>query len=194
MLLDLGNVVFGIDFHRVFNNWANNAQVDKQRFYDAWALNDAYKAHEVNQITFARYTEALTEMFQINLSEDQWRAGWNDIWTQPFQRVLAQLPDVAQRHRLFAFSNTNTTHVEYWQNRYQAELSVFEEVFTSCELGQRKPDVAAYQEVCRRMGANPEEVIFLDDTEENVVGAKAAGINAEHVTSEDQIVKILSTL
>ena len=42
----------------------------------------------------------------------------------------------------------------------------------------RKPDPEAFAEVARRMGVTPEEVLFFDDTEENVIGARAAGLRA----------------
>ena len=53
LLLDLGNVVFEIDFHRVFDYWASHAKVEVDQLYDRWSLDDSYKRHEVGDIDFA---------------------------------------------------------------------------------------------------------------------------------------------
>lgn len=194
VLLDLGNVVVGVDFRRVFSAWAQAAQVDEQVFHDNWALDDAYKAHETGQLSFEPYSQHLAGMFGVTMSADQWMQGWNQIWTRPFGDVVRLLPDIAARYRLFAFSNTNPEHEAHFKVRYADALAEFREVFTSSTLGARKPDVQAYQLVCERMGADPSEVFFLDDTLENIEGATAAGLNAWHCRGEPEVVGRLQSL
>ena len=41
-----------------------------------------------------------------------------------------------------------------------------------------KPGREIYDETVRRIGVRPEEILFIDDSIVNVVGAKAAGLNA----------------
>lgn len=37
ILLDLGNVVLGVDFRRVFDFWSELSQVPSERFYSRWS-------------------------------------------------------------------------------------------------------------------------------------------------------------
>ncbi|PSO05114.1 hypothetical protein B9Q12_01120 [Candidatus Marsarchaeota G2 archaeon ECH_B_SAG-G06] len=53
---------------------------------------------------------------------------------------------------------------------------LFDGFFTSCELGVVKPHRDAYLAVLRAVGAEPSQTVFVDDREENVIGAKLAGI------------------
>ncbi|MHB1021475.1 MAG: HAD family hydrolase [Acidobacteriaceae bacterium] len=46
----------------------------------------------------------------------------------------------------------------------------------SWELGLIKPDVAIYQHAAAGLGCDPSEILFIDDKEENIAGAKAAGL------------------
>lgn len=40
----------------------------------------------------------------------------------------------------------------------------------------RKPDPRIYQPTCERLAVRPEEAIFLDDVDENIVAACAEGL------------------
>ncbi len=194
VLLDLGNVVLGIDFRRVFAAWARSAGIDEQRFYDRWAMDEAYEAHEVGAIDFATYAAALSKRFDVHMPEAAWRAGWNDLWTEPFAGVVQRLPEVAQRYGLYGFTNTNESHVEQWRANYRQELAAFQHIFVSSEIGRRKPSPDAYRYVCGEIGTAPAEVLFLDDNLDNVEGALSAGLNAHLVRSEAEVVARLTEL
>ena len=49
-----------------------------------------------------------------------------------------------------------------------------------CVLGPAKPDQEFFRRVVRRIGVPAAEVLFVDDSEANVEGARAAGLVAEH--------------
>lgn len=194
ILLDLGNVVTGVDFRRVFTSWAKASGVPEQRFYDRWQLDAAYEQHEIGAISFAQYTDHLSRVFEASMSLDDWRLGWNDLWTGPFESVVGLLPKLAEQYPLYAFTNTNDTHVECWRDLYATELAPFKTIFISSELGVRKPAPTAYLHVCELMGTAPEEVLFIDDTLINVEGALEAGLDAQHAESEAEVAAILTPL
>ncbi len=194
LLLDLGNVVLGVDFRRVFRYWAQAANVDEQVFYDGWAIDQAYRQHETGHIDFPTYTDALSQRFQVSMPEHEWRAGWNDIWTQPFHGVIELLPALAEQYALYGFSNTNDTHAAFWRDRFADELDAFETIFVSSEIGLRKPDAPAFEHVCQVMASAPAQTIFLDDTRENVDGALHCGLDARHVEDERAVVRELRAL
>lgn len=56
---------------------------------------------------------------------------------------------------------------------------VFDEQFYSHELGVAKPDPDYFRAILTRIEVPVESVLFLDDTQENVEGARAAGLPAE---------------
>ena len=88
LLLDLGGVVLGINFRRVFTYWAEAAGVDEAVFYDHWRLDDAYKAQETGTLDFADYTAHLSKTLRVSMSDAQWRDGWNAclLYTSPSPR------------------------------------------------------------------------------------------------------------
>jgi HAD superfamily hydrolase (TIGR01509 family) len=55
---------------------------------------------------------------------------------------------------------------------------LIDEVFASCHLRARKPDEAFYRGLCGALGVPPHRVLFVDDREDNVVGAREFGMAA----------------
>lgn len=194
VLLDLGNVVLGVDFRNVFRYWAQAAAVDEDRFHEYWRMDAAYQAHEKGELDFVDYAEHLASLFDVDLSPDQWLAGWNAIWTQPFDEVINLLPQIAARYPLYCFTNTNDAHTVHWRHHYAHAISHFQHIFVSSEIGARKPDVSAFHQVCAEIGLPPSGVVFLDDTLDNVNGAHDAGLQAHHVPRRDDVVSTLSRL
>ncbi|MCO5997070.1 HAD family hydrolase [Actinoallomurus rhizosphaericola] len=60
----------------------------------------------------------------------------------------------------------------------QPWAAMFTHRFFSTDLELAKPDPAIFREVCRRLGAEPEEITFVDDRRENVEAARTIGIDA----------------
>lgn len=53
----------------------------------------------------------------------------------------------------------------------------FDYVFISSETGFLKPDHKAFKHSLSIMEVEPEEVVFIDDTKENILSAESVGIN-----------------
>jgi putative hydrolase of the HAD superfamily len=56
---------------------------------------------------------------------------------------------------------------------------LFDVSLYSCELGVAKPDPAFFREAARLIDAPPEAILFVDDSDRNVAGAREAGLVAE---------------
>ena len=194
VLLDLGNVILGVDFRRVFRHWADAAGIAPDRFYERWQMDAHYAAHETGDLSFEGYTAHLSQLFEVTLSPEDWERGWNAIWTEPFHDVIALLPALAERGPLYGFSNTNNTHTDHWSTAHETALAPIQEIFVSSHIGLRKPNVSAYHYVCEQMEAKPADVLFLDDSQENINGALRAGLDARLVRSEAEVVAQLETL
>jgi putative hydrolase of the HAD superfamily len=54
----------------------------------------------------------------------------------------------------------------------------FNVAFSSCYVGLRKPDPAIYRRALDILGSAPDRTLFIDDRQENVDGAAAAGMVA----------------
>jgi putative hydrolase of the HAD superfamily len=100
-------------------------------------------------------------------------------------------PDVAHtlaklgvRYRLGLLSN----YVGSWARTLLAEwglTDMFGGILISSDMGVRKPDLAAYQEICRMLEVRPEAAVYVADEEEDVVAAERAGMFPIFLPGED---------
>ena len=194
VLLDLGGVIMDIDPRACFVSWARAAAVDIRAVAERWAVDDAYKAFEVGAIDFDEYLDSLSRRLGISLTRPQWRTGWNELLRDLFEDVAGILPEVASTLPLYVFSNTNPVHQDAWQSRFESALAPIRKIYTSWEVGLRKPDVESYLAVSRDIGVAPTGILFLDDNADNVAGGQAAGLDARLVTDPAETVAILREL
>lgn len=180
LLFDLGGIVLAIDWERVFARWAP-AAADRARVRRAFSMDDAYHRHERGEMSFAEYAACLRRRLELDADDAAMLAGWNDIFVGPVPGMADLLAEAARRWPTDAFTNTNPTHQAAWSERYPDLVRPFRTVYSSCALGARKPDPDAFRLVARHMGVAPGNVLFFDDTAENVAGAEAAGMQALHV-------------
>ncbi len=59
----------------------------------------------------------------------------------------------------------------------QYDLSKFDYVYLSFEIGVRKPDRKIYEYVLEDLGVSPKDILFIDDDTDNILMAKECGWN-----------------
>ncbi len=77
---------------------------------------------------------------------------------------------------------------------YGPLLEAFRQVFASSEIGLRKPEPEAFMAVADAMGTRPERILFFDDSQANVEGARQVGMSAVLVTSMDDVAGALDRI
>jgi glucose-1-phosphatase len=90
-------------------------------------------------------------------------------------------------------SNSNPLHWQRLIDDYGLARP-FEALFVSHELGQRKPDAAAYQIVSNQLDQPVEDFIFFDDNPECVEAARELGMQAHQVRGLAQLSQALKEL
>jgi glucose-1-phosphatase len=194
LLFDLGRVVLNIDFSKAVACWAEHAGRAPGDIVARFARDEAFFDHETGKISDAEYFESLRHSLGIGLSDEQFLEGWNAIFSGEMPDIAALLPRAARHMPLYAFSNTNRPHVDYFTIAHADLLGHFRELYLSSTIGLRKPDAAAYDHVIRSIGLPASRIVFFDDLAENVEGARACGLKAVLVRSSDDVASTLAAL
>ena len=187
LLFDLGGVVIDIDFDRVFARWGRDARCDPVAIKARFALDAFYERHERGEIDAQAYFAGLRRSLDLELTDEQFADGWNEIFVGEIPGMAAVLRRAGERLPLYLFSNSNQAHQLVWSRRFTGVLGLFRRVFVSSDLGRRKPEPEAFRTVAAAIGVPPQRILFFDDSPENVAGARAAGLRAVHVRSMDDV-------
>jgi glucose-1-phosphatase len=168
LLFDIGRVVLDIDFNKAVTCWAGHAGCAPADLAARFVREEAYRHHEIGRIDDAAYFESLRQSLGIKLSDAQLLEGWNAIFIGEMPGISALLARASQRLPLYAFSNTNNAHVEFFPAAYADVLVHFREMFLSSTIGLRKPDAEAYDHVVKAIGVPAQRIVFFDDLAANV--------------------------
>ena len=194
LLFDLGRVVLDIDFNRTLACWAGHAGCEPAHLVGRFARDELYRRHEKGVISDPEFFAGLRASLGVTLSDTQLLEGWNAIFAGEMPGIAQLLARAAQRLPLYAFSNTNSPHVEYFSQRFADVLGHFRGLFLSSSIGLRKPDAQAYDHVVNAIGVPAERIVFFDDLAENIEGARERGLVAVHVTSPNDVANALAAL
>lgn len=194
LLFDLGGVVIGLDFERVFAAWSRVAGCDASDVRAHFSQDTAYERHERGELDASGYFCSLRGSLRLDLTDAEFLSGWNDLYLGPVEGIDGLLDAASASFPLYAFTNSNPSHEKVWSRRIRRELAYFEAVFVSSNLGMRKPEPDAFFEVAKRIGLLPPEILFFDDSPENVAGAKAVGMQSVLVDSLDDVRRALRSV
>jgi len=182
IIFDLGKVLLNLDFNAsilAFQQLGLKTDVldNKQAYSDP-----VFYELEVGKVTpkefCSRVRNVLNNPNATDLQiEDAWFAMILDI---PASRVKV-VQKLSKNYNVYLFSNTNQIHIERLHRAFKAEHgidfpSLFVKDYYSHEIHERKPDLLSYQKVIELSGINPEESIFIDDLEKNIIGAQQSGL------------------
>jgi FMN phosphatase YigB (HAD superfamily) len=187
VLFDLGGVIMGLDWERAFAHWAKASGTSTEEIRRRYSFDAAYQRHERGEIGEREYYAALRKSLGVDMSDEDFRAGWGAIFTDPIEENVALVRRLEGHVPLYAFSNSNAAHHLVWSKRFEDALKPFRKVFVSSELGVRKPERESFERISRDIGVPMPEILFLDDTLENVEGAKRAGLQAVHVKGPQDV-------
>jgi putative hydrolase of the HAD superfamily len=180
VVLDLGNVLFKIDFDKCYGLWAKRTGLTVQEIRSRFSFDAVYQKYERGELRDAAYHEHVRGLLAAELSFNDFSAGWNAIYGPVIPETLAFMEQVQGRMRLCAFSNTNALHIGEWSVRYAKALEPFERIYCSSAMGLRKPDPKAFERIAHELALQPAHAVFVDDLLENVRAARSIGMQGVH--------------
>lgn len=183
LLFDMGGVVLDVDFEKVLAQWATHSLLTLDEIRERFSLDEPYQQHERGQISGETYFDHLRSHLQLTGSNDDIEKGWNAIFGNELTEALDAIDTVRERYRCFGFTNTNTIHQQYWERCFPRIRRSFDKLFVSSEIGLRKPDADAFSYIFEDISVTPEQVLFFDDSRENINGARRLGVQCVLVDS-----------
>jgi len=152
-------------------------------------LRDVWQGGSVGTITLDDVHEALKD--RLGLDDEKLAQFMADLWREYVGTANTELIEYARRLRpryhTGIVSNSFVGAREREQAAYGFE-DLVEEIVYSHEAGFSKPDPRIYALICTRLNVPPGEMVFLDDVEACVAGARDAGIHAVRYEDNTQAI------
>ena len=142
-------------------------------------FTELHQAFEVGEISQHKFFQSLTDSCKFLESTQCINRAWNSMLGDLRDETLF-LKKLSKSYDLALVSNTNAAHIEgivaasgpFLWKRF---TETFDGLFLSHEIHERKPNASYFEKVAKTMSAEPNEVLFIDDTQANLDGAAALG-------------------
>jgi glucose-1-phosphatase len=177
-LLDLGNVILKVDFNPFLQWVSEHSETKDLSKIHQFSHSSLYYDFEFGNINAKEFIERMSKLVNGNFPEEEFRFHFCNIMPSLVDGMGEVLEKLRKSGNVYCLSNTNELHYEHFMEKYKNELSLFTNIYASHKLRKRKPYPGIYKEVTRQISAEPQNIIFFDDVEANVLGAQRAGLEA----------------
>lgn len=179
IIFDLGNVLIDFDHMIAARRLSGLTDKTERQIFDLFFNSEITGLFEEGKISPADFFLKVKEMLDLKIPYTEFVPIWNEVFffSEKNLQVYNLVSALKKSYRLALLSNINILHFEYIKRNFSI-LDAFDNIFTSFELGLRKPEVSIYQKTLDALGTLPEEVFYVDDRPELVESAKSLGIKA----------------
>lgn len=115
------------------------------------------------------------------------------LWTQPNQPMIDWAAHLQQAGIFTGILSNLGDAMEAGVREQCPWLHAFNHLTFSHRLGTTKPDPTIYAHAANGLGVEPAEILFIDDREDNIAGALAAGMQAIRYLDHDSFLADLRT-
>ncbi|KAL5530994.1 hypothetical protein ACEPAG_3870 [Sanghuangporus baumii] len=110
-------------------------------------------------------------------------------------RLFDFIADIKSKYGVAIFAMSNVSAPDYAYLRAKnADWNVFDGIFPSCTVGQRKPDLSFYRYVLSRTNVPAENTVFVDDKFDNVLSARSLGMHGVVFRNPDELMQAIRNL
>jgi len=197
LIFDFGNVVAFFDYlracERIGFRLGVTGPVLRQRLMDQ-GFAQILSQFESGRMKPDRFAAEVMARSGLTLPFEEFVRDWADIFwlNEPVARLIDFLK--SRGYTLILGSNTNVLHATHFRRRFAATLDQFDDLILSHEVGYLKPERGFYAACVAATTFPAASCVFVDDVEENVEGARQAGLIAVQYVDTPRLIADLRRL
>jgi epoxide hydrolase-like predicted phosphatase len=185
VIFDFGGVLVRMVDDRPRLKLAEQLGVPLSRLDDLVYFSDSAKKASKGEINVGQHWEAVGETLGIQpedmpgFLEQYWSA--DDVnW-----KLLGFIKSLHPRYKVGLLSNAWDDLRQTMHERWNMDV-LFDDLVISAEVGMVKPDPRVFHFALERLGVQPKEAVFIDDTLVNVEAARRQGLEAIQFLDTEQ--------
>jgi putative hydrolase of the HAD superfamily len=187
IIFDFGNVLYDIDFERMNQAFKALGVNNFEAYFGFHHAAPLFLDLEQGFITPQQFCNGFIELTGVHASDHAIMDAWKAILLGYRKESIAWLEQNRKNFQLYLYSNTNRIHYDHFIPQFEREVvdyrfeSLFVKPYYSHRLGQRKPMPTSFQFIMVQEELRPEETLFVDDSEPNILAAASTGLQVMHL-------------
>ncbi len=175
IIFDMGGVLLDAVNYKYFNRIEALTGIDGKIIKKY--VNSQLAPFESGKVTKHEFEKKVAQRFGMKESEVQWSIFLYQNGAAK-KEVMMLAKKLGKRYPLACITNVDRTRYRY--AKVFIDTSIFRFVLASCYQKVSKPDRRIYLEAIKRFRLKPSEILFIDDMDLNVKGARTVGMSAIH--------------
>lgn len=188
VVFDMGGVLLDAVNYKYFRKMEGITDTDEKTIRKF--IRSLLIYYESGRMTKHEFDSKIAKRFGIKESEVKWPIFLYDNGRVK-KDMVALAKALSKKYKVACITNVDKSR--YYYSKSLIDFSIFRFVLSSCYFGVSKPDRRIYLNAIKRLRVKPEETLFIDDMEENVIGARKVGMNAVHFKGITELKKSLKT-
>lgn len=182
IIFDFGGVFLDIDYKKTSRAFKDLGMAHFDNYYQQSFTNPLFADFETGKADDKKWLDGLRSESGCNLTDQQMINAWNAMLGKFRPTSIEFIKTLKNKLPLFLLSNTNVIHHEAFHNIHEQQFgnrkfdNGFDKAYYSHIIQIKKPDAAAYEIILNENGLKASTTLFIDDTEKNIIGAKALGL------------------
>lgn len=164
--------------------------LSREAVSDRFAASDVFRDYEIGRCDDDSFANAFLAEFYLEMTFPEAKRLWNSWVQECYVGTKEMLSTLRKDYTIACLSNTNALHWGHLPTQINID-DYFDYSFASHIINAAKPNPESYRIPIEKMGVNPSDIWFFDDTIINVEAAISAGMKAYHV---DRGVGVIPTL
>ncbi len=156
-------------------------------------FRDLVTAYETSSISTIGFRNRIREHYRDEPDDKAIDEAWNACLAGIPEHRIRLLERIRKNYRIFLLSNSNLIHYNWYLNQFLLPYGytdfdeLFERAWFSFRIGMVKPDPNIFGFILHDKQLDPGQTLFIDDTEEHVLGARTTGMQAYHLQLGEDI-------
>lgn len=186
LLFDLGGVIMDIRRDNCVRAFKKLGMEHPEEFLGEYSQKGPFMALEEGKITPEEFRAEIRGMLPAGVTDQEMDEAFCEFLIGIPVKRLRELEELRSRYKVYMLSNTNEI---MWNSKISEEFRkdghemdhYFDGVVTSFNAKALKPSPEIFEYAVEKLGINPAETLFFDDSEANVEAARRLGFKAEVV-------------
>ncbi len=185
-IFDFGNVICSVDWRIFFTRIIPYSSLSPEEFLASLKqVHDIMRGYETGLLTSDEFFARACATCRLTVSKEDFIARYTQFFT-PIPSTYALIKELKPHYKLGLLSNTNEWHFEHGIKPVEV-FPLFDTVTLSYLVKAMKPAREIYLDALGKLGVPAAQCVYIDDLEENVLGAQELGMQGFLFTSGDQL-------
>lgn len=187
VVFDVGNVLINWDPENLYKKMIPDD--DKRNFFLSEVCPYTWNLEQDRGRT---WEDAINERLEVYPEYEEWIRAYSERWEEMLDgaiegtvKILKELKE--KQVPLYAITNFSNEKFPLAQQIFPFLAESFIDIVVSGDEKLLKPDPEIYGVLIHRNNLQPEALVFIDDSEKNVEGARSVGMSALHFSSPDKL-------